>query len=232
MDQCVRKSQNKIGNQNKNCSSVQKRFVKIFSGRCDFIATTGKIRQVGALVKNFRSVRWNRTDRKKIVSVRPSVFFPVGAMKSQRPEKSKQTKQMALPVKTSYLKPGIFCSKVEAVSASIRGQIWSKMAINWATDNGGEWTASTNFQTWIAFYLPQAFRCSIPWAVKLVITVSSVTVTGGWTWTMIVLVFALPGAGLRAAGVFAIVGSFVTEAEFWQSFGQIMIFSLRGEWLG
>ena len=44
-----------------------------------------------------------------------------------------------------------------------------------------------------------------------------------------VLVFALPGAGLRAAGVFAIVGSFLTEAEFRQSFGRIMIFSLRGE---
>ena len=44
-----------------------------------------------------------------------------------------------------------------------------------------------------------------------------------------VLVLALPGAGLRAAGVFAIVGSFVTEAEFRQSFGRIMIFSLRGE---
>ena len=45
---------------------------------------------------------------------------------------------------------------------------------------------------------------------------------------MMVLVFALPGAGLRAAGVFAIVGSFATEAEFRQSFGQIMIL-LRGE---
>ena len=30
MDQCVKKSQNKIGNQNKTCSSVQNRFVKNF----------------------------------------------------------------------------------------------------------------------------------------------------------------------------------------------------------
>ena len=33
-----------------------KQICQKFSGRCDFIATTGKIRQVGALVKNFRSL--------------------------------------------------------------------------------------------------------------------------------------------------------------------------------
>ena len=41
--------------------------------------------------------------------------------------------------------------------------------------------------------------------------------------------FVLPGTGLWAAGVFAIVGPFATEAEFWQSLGQIYDFWLCGE---
>ena len=40
--------------------------------------------------------------------------------------------------------------------------------------------------------------------------------------------FALPGIGLWAARLFAIAGSFATEAEIWQSLGQIMIFGFAG----
>ena len=48
----------------------EKDLSKYFSGRCDFIAPTGKFRQVGALVKNFRSLH----QPEKNLSVRPSVF--------------------------------------------------------------------------------------------------------------------------------------------------------------
>ena len=41
----------------KNAQVFKKDLSKYFSGQCDCIAPTGKIRQVGALVKNFRSMR-------------------------------------------------------------------------------------------------------------------------------------------------------------------------------
>ena len=40
--------------------------------------------------------------------------------------------------------------------------------------------------------------------------------------------FSLPGADFRAAAGDAIVASFASEAEFWQSFGKIMIFPFAG----
>ena len=43
IDQCVRKSQNKIGNQNKNCSSVQNKFVKLFFRSLRFYCNNRKI---------------------------------------------------------------------------------------------------------------------------------------------------------------------------------------------
>ena len=94
------------------------------------------------------------------MSVRPSVFFPVGAMKSYRPEKSDRSER----------------------SSKISGRCDEIVPT-------GKISCLSDRQ----FFL-----------------------------------FVLPGTGLWAAGVFAIVGPFATEAEFWQSFGQIMIFGFVG----